>query len=124
MNKEIIGRDKDEATKEAIALLDKEYEIFNPSDMPSTKVLTRFDTWDEDKTVDQWLEECLEKPGQAHALSPVYQGYEYCWKPVEVYGWDSAQKNKQPPHKKYNNVVFAIDRELRGSLDIWGKMFF
>jgi len=95
LHKAEAGRDKDEAAKEAVALLDKEYEIFNPSDLPSTKVLTRFDTWDEDKTIDMWLEECLAKPGQAHALSPVYQGYEYCWKPVEVYGWDNVQKRYQ-----------------------------
>jgi hypothetical protein len=72
LQKTEIIRPQDEATKEAVALLDKENEIFTPADLPSTKVLTRFDTWDEAKTVDQWLEECLAKPGQAHALSPVY----------------------------------------------------
>lgn len=67
------GIDKDQATKEAIALLDKEYEIFNdPNNMPGVKVLTRYDTWDEDRTVEDWVEHCQARPDQAHALSPVY----------------------------------------------------
>ena len=38
--------DKDKATKEALAILEKEYEIFNDVNMPSVKALTRYDTWD------------------------------------------------------------------------------
>ena len=55
--------DKDQATKEAVALLDKEYEIFNTKDMPGVKVLTRYDCWDNDKSIEEWLEECKRKPG-------------------------------------------------------------
>lgn len=59
LEKVVVGIDKDEATKEAIALLDKEYEIFNDSgNMPGVKVLTRYDTWDEDKSVEDWVEHC------------------------------------------------------------------
>ena len=87
-----IGVDKDQASKEAIALLDKEYEIFNEPGMPGVKVLTRYDTWDEDRTIEQWVEYCQARPGQAHALSPVYQGYEYCWKPVEVLSYDHKER--------------------------------
>jgi hypothetical protein len=50
--------DKDKATKEALAILDKEYEIFNDPNMPSVKALTRYDTWDTDRTVEEWLEHC------------------------------------------------------------------
>jgi len=39
-------------------LLDKEYEIFNEANMPGVKVLTRYDTWDEDKTIEEWVEYC------------------------------------------------------------------
>jgi hypothetical protein len=56
--------------------------------MPGVKVLTRYDTWDEDRSIEQWIEYCQARPGNAHALSPVYQGYEYCWKPVEVLDYD------------------------------------
>ncbi len=38
--------DKDKATKEALAILDKEYEIFNDPNMLPVKALTRYDTWD------------------------------------------------------------------------------
>ncbi len=38
--------DKDKATREALAILEKEYEIFNNPDMPPVKALTRYDTWD------------------------------------------------------------------------------
>jgi len=46
--------DKDKATKEALAILDKEYEIFNDPNMPTppVKSLTRYDTWDSDRTVE------------------------------------------------------------------------
>lgn len=84
--------DKDEATKEAITLLNKEYEIFQTEDMPGVKVLTRYDTQDEDRSIEQWIEYCQARPGQAHALSPVYQGYEYCWKPVEVLDFDYTER--------------------------------
>lgn len=86
------GVNKDVASKEAVALLDKEYEIFNEPSMPGVKVLTRYDTWDEDKSAEDWIEYCKTKPGQAHALSPVYQGYEYCWKPVEVLDYDYKER--------------------------------
>jgi hypothetical protein len=52
------GIDKDQATKEAIALLDKENEIFLEPNMPGVKVLTRYDTWDEDRSIEQWVEYC------------------------------------------------------------------
>ena len=55
--------DKDQATKDAIALLDKEYEIFNNvPGMQGVKVLTRYDTWDEDRTVEEWISYCNSKP--------------------------------------------------------------
>lgn len=60
--------------------------------MPGVKVLTRYDTWDDPRTIEQWLEYCQARPGQAHALSPVYQGYEYCWKPVEVLDYDYTER--------------------------------
>ena len=72
MHKAETGIDKDQATRDAVALLDKEYEIFNEANMPGVKVLTRYDPWDEDRTIEQWVEYCQAKPGQAHALSPVY----------------------------------------------------
>jgi hypothetical protein len=39
-------REKDIATKEAVAILEKEYEIFRDPKMPGVKVLTRYDTWE------------------------------------------------------------------------------
>jgi hypothetical protein len=72
LHKAETGIDKDQATRDAVALLDKEYEIFNEANMPGVKVLTRYDTWDEDRSIEQWVEYCQAKPGQAHALSPVY----------------------------------------------------
>ena len=98
------GIDKDQATKDAIALLDKENEIFLEENMPGVKVLTRYDTWDEDRSIEQWLEYCQARPGQAHALSPVYQGYEYCWKPVEVLDYDYKER-------KYKVKVVATGQE-------------
>jgi hypothetical protein len=42
--------DKDKATKEALAILEKEYEIFNDPNMLPVKALPRYDTWDRDRT--------------------------------------------------------------------------
>jgi hypothetical protein len=72
--------------------------------MPGVKVLTRYDTQDEEKTNEQWVEECIEKPGVAHGLSPVYQGNEYVWKPVEVLEWVAKEK-------KYRVKVCATGQE-------------
>mgnify|MGYP000949055185 CR=1 FL=1 len=63
LHKAETGIDKDLATKEAIALLDKEYEIFNPPNMPGVKVLTRYDCWDEEKSIEEWIEECQATAG-------------------------------------------------------------
>ena len=52
LHKAEAGIDKDQATRDAVALLDKEYEIFNESNMPGVKVLTRYDTWDEDRSIE------------------------------------------------------------------------
>ena len=63
LHKEETTVDKDQATKEAVALLEKEYEIFNEPNMPGVKVLTRYDTWDEDRTIDEWIDHCQSRPG-------------------------------------------------------------
>jgi hypothetical protein len=44
--------DKDQATKAALAILEKEYEIFNDPNMLPVKSLPRYDTWDRDRTVE------------------------------------------------------------------------
>ena len=54
--------DKDKATKEALAILDKEYEIFNDPSMLPVKSLPRYDTCDQDRTVEEWLEHCNKFP--------------------------------------------------------------
>ncbi len=55
--------DKDKATQEALKILEKEYEIFNGgSNLPSVKTLTRYDTWEEDKTIEQWIDFCQARP--------------------------------------------------------------
>jgi hypothetical protein len=53
---------KDQATQEALKILEKEYEIFSDPSLPGTKVLTRYDTWDDDKTIEQWVEHCQARP--------------------------------------------------------------
>jgi len=104
LHKAETGIDKDQATRDAVALLDKEYDIFNEGGVPGVKVLTRYDTWDEDRSIEQWIEYCQNKSGEAHALSPVYQGYEYCWKPVEVLDYDYKER-------KYKVRVVATGQE-------------
>jgi hypothetical protein len=41
----------DAQTSEGLKLLEGEYEIFSDPNLPSTKALTRFDTWDEEKSI-------------------------------------------------------------------------
>lgn len=86
------NKDKDKATKEALAILNKEYEIFNDPEMLPTSALPRYDTWDQDRSVEEWLEYCRMRPDQAHALSPVYHDKEYTWKPVKVLDYDFKTK--------------------------------
>jgi hypothetical protein len=50
--------DKDKATREALAVLEKEYEIFNDPNMLPVKALPRYDTWDRDMTPQMWFEYC------------------------------------------------------------------
>lgn len=72
--------------------------------MPGTKVLTRYDTWDDDRTIEQWVEHCQARPDQPHALSPVFEAKEYVWRPVSVVGYDYKEK-------KYKVVVFNTGQE-------------
>ncbi len=44
--------DKDKATQESLKILERENEIFNDANLPGVKTLTRYDTWEEDKTID------------------------------------------------------------------------
>jgi uncharacterized protein (UPF0147 family) len=55
-------REKDKAACEAVAILEKEYEIFRDPNMPGIKVLTRYDTWEVDRTVEEWLAYCAKRP--------------------------------------------------------------
>jgi hypothetical protein len=95
---------KDSATQEALKILEKEYEIFTVPDLPSTRALPRFDTWDDDRSPEEWIEWCDARPGRSHALSPVYDNGSYLWKPVEVYKYDSDEK-------KYFVKVMATGQE-------------
>lgn len=84
--------DKDKATKEALAILEKEYEIFNDANMPPVKALTRYDTWDQDRTPEAWLEHCAQHPDEYHGISPVFEKGEYLWRPVKVLDYNYAMK--------------------------------
>ena len=42
----------DQIATEAIAILDREYEIFQDVNAPPEKALTRYDTWDQDRTIE------------------------------------------------------------------------
>ena len=84
--------DKDKATKEALAILEGEYEIFNDPGMLPVKALPRYDTWEQDKAVQEWLDYCKVRPDQAHAISPSYSEHEYAWKPVKVLDYDWKEK--------------------------------
>ena len=84
--------DKDKATKEALAILEGEYEIFNDPGMLPVKALPRYDTWEQDRTVQEWLDYCRVRPDQAHAISPCYTEHEYSWKPVKVLDYDWKEK--------------------------------
>jgi hypothetical protein len=63
IHKAEAGIDKDQAAKDAVALLDKEYEIFKTSNMPGVKVLTRYDCWDEERPISDWMDQFQSKPG-------------------------------------------------------------
>mmetsp|Transcript_28833 Transcript_28833/g.20868 ORF Transcript_28833/g.20868 Transcript_28833/m.20868 type:complete len:127 (-) Transcript_28833:357-737(-) len=96
---------KDQAAKEAAEILDSEYKIFNEDpNMSHVKALTRYDTWDRDRSVEQWLEWCNARPDQPHALSPVFQEKEYSWRPVKVVGYDDKEK-------KFKVIVWSTGQE-------------
>ena len=90
---------KDQATVEGIKLLEKEYEIFQDPSMPGIKALTRYDTWEEDKSFEDWLDYCAARPAQPHALSPVFEKGDYVWKPVTVVDYDYKER-------KFKVIVF------------------
>jgi len=56
--------------------------------MPGVKVLTRYDTWEQDRTIQQWIDYCAKRPDEPHALSPMYVDKEYTWRPVKVVGYN------------------------------------
>lgn len=80
-------------------------EIFNGGpNLPSVKTLTRYDTWEEDKAIEQWIDYCQARPDQPHALSPVYEDKEYVWRPVKVLDYDHKEA-------KYKVQVFTTGQE-------------
>ena len=52
----------DQQAIEAKAILDREYDIFQDPMAPPEKALTRYDTWDQDRTIEQWLRYCEMRP--------------------------------------------------------------
>lgn len=86
--KEENNFDKDKATREALAILAKEYEIFNDPNMLPVKALPRYDCWDNDRTIEEWLEHCKEHDDVFHGVSPVFEKGEYVWRPVKVLNYD------------------------------------
>lgn len=96
--------DKDKATKEALAILDKEYEIFNDPNMLPVKALPRYDTWEQDRTVEEWLDHCKQHPDGYHGISPVYDNGEYVWHPVKVLGYNYQTKRYEVEVKGSNTV--------------------
>lgn len=84
--------DKDKATQESLKILERENEIFNDPNLPGVKTLTRYDTWEEDKTIEQWVDYCQARPEQAHGLSPVYDNKQYVWQPVKVLDYDYKER--------------------------------
>jgi hypothetical protein len=84
--------DKDKATREALAILDKEYEIFQDPYMLPVKALTRYDTWDTDHSPAEWLALCQAHPNDYHGISPVFDKGEYGWKPVKLISYDEKER--------------------------------
>ena len=80
-------------------ILEKEYEIFSDPNLPGIKALTRYDTWEEDKNIEEWLDFCAARNNVPHALSPVFEAGDYVWKPVSVVGYDYKER-------KYRVIVF------------------
>lgn len=89
---ELKNENPDQASIEARAILEREYEIFQDPTAPPEKALTRYDTWDQDRTVEQWLHYCEMRADQPHAISPCFADNEYAWKPVRVIGYDEPSK--------------------------------
>lgn len=80
-------------------------EIFNGGpNLPSVKTLTRYDTWEEDKAIEQWIEYCQARPDRPHALSPVFEDKEYVWRPVTVLDYDFKEA-------KYKVQVFTTGQQ-------------
>jgi hypothetical protein len=113
--------DKDKATKEALAILDQEYDIFTNNLLLPVKALSRYDTWDQDKTVQEWLDYCAARPNQPHAQSPCYVNNEYSWKAVRVIGYDEKEKkfkvivedtNQEKLVTRLSLLFYAEDPEL------------
>lgn len=102
----------DAQTSEGLKLLDAEYEIFSDPNLPSTRALTRFDTWDEEKTVHEWLEYCHDRPMEAHALSPVFENGDYVWKPVRVIDYDFNEKKWKVVVSQTGQVKFVTRLSL------------
>lgn len=88
-------------------LLAQDFEIFTDPNLPSTRQLSRFDTWDEEKTVEEWFEIFNSKPDQAHGLSPIYEKGEYIWKPVQILDYDAAHKKFKVKVISTGNIKFV-----------------
>lgn len=63
--------------------------------MLPVKALPRYDCWDTDRTVNEWLEHCREHADVFHGVSPIFDKGEYLWRPVKVLGFDQKSNRYQ-----------------------------
>lgn len=66
--------------------------LFQVPDKRECRQLTRYDTWENDLSPEEWVRRCLESGKSANATSPVYNGETYVWQPVKVLSYDGEKK--------------------------------
>jgi hypothetical protein len=74
--------------------------------MLPVKALPRYDCWEVDRTVEEWLEHCREHPDVFHGVSPIFEKGEYLWRPVKVIDYDYKEK-------KYKVQVSGDSKQIK-----------
>ena len=103
-------------------ILSREYANFEFPNLKSTKNISEFDCWREEKTPQEWVEFCQDKPGP-HAMSPVYEKGSYNWEPVDVLSYNASEKKflvkirKTSQQKKVQRLALRFNDEEEANFE-------
>ena len=84
---DILQKLSSESLQKSYNSLPRDSAVFQHPSLKSTREITKFDCWEEKKTLEDWIEYYKSKPAP-HGKSPIFEHGVYKWEDVELIGID------------------------------------